>query len=267
MFPLFCARIKRKNSGTDLAEQSQVSFGYIASLSILAENMSNPLPPAIEVSRLGKTFDHGGRPVVALRNLDLSIGAGSCTAVMGSSGCGKSTLLNIIGGIDVPTTGSVRVHGRDREARSETELALLRRREVGLIFQFFNLMPTMSVQENVALPALLDGRPAELVMERAAQLLSEVGLSHRLDHMPHELSGGEMQRTALARALINEPSIILADEPTGNLDSFNAEHVLEVLLEVVRRNGRTLLVATHSDELAARVDRVVRMKDGQILHA
>lgn len=229
--------------------------------------MSHPDLPAIDVARLSKTFDHGGRPVVAIRNLDLSIAAGSCTAVMGSSGCGKSTLLNIIGGIDVPTSGSVRVRGRDRVARTETELALLRRREVGLIFQFFNLMPTMSVQENVALPALLDGRPAEQVMERSAQLLSEVGLAHRLDHMPHELSGGEMQRTALARALINEPSIILADEPTGNLDSSNASHVLDVLLELVRRNGRTLLVATHSQELANRVDRVVQMKDGVIIDA
>lgn len=229
--------------------------------------MSHSDLPAIDVAGLSKTFDHGGRPVVALRNLNLSVTAGSCTAVMGSSGCGKSTLLNIIGGIDVPTSGSVRVHGRDREARTETELSLLRRREVGLIFQFFNLMPTMSVQENVALPALLDGRPAERAMERSAQLLAEVGLSHRLDHMPHELSGGEMQRTALARALINEPSIILADEPTGNLDSSNAAHVLDVLLEVVRKNGRTLLVATHSQELASRVDRVVRMKDGVILDA
>lgn len=223
--------------------------------------------PAIDVVGLSKTFDHGGRPVVALRNLNLSIAAGSCTAVMGSSGCGKSTLLNIIGGIDVSTSGVVRIHGRDRLARTETDLALLRRREVGLIFQFFNLMPTMSVQENVALPALLDGKPSAGVMERSAQLLSEVGLAHRLDHMPHELSGGEMQRTALARALINEPSIILADEPTGNLDSSNAAHVLEVLLDVVRRDGRTLLVATHSEELASRVDRVVRMKDGEILHA
>ncbi|MCU0452230.1 MAG: ABC transporter ATP-binding protein [Bacteroidetes bacterium] len=221
----------------------------------------------IEVSGLYKTYAHGGRPVAALRDVHLSVAKGSCTALMGSSGCGKSTLLNIIGGIDTPSSGTVSIHGRERKGRNESELALLRRREVGLIFQFFNLMPTMSVQENVALPALLDARPSGFVMERAAWLLKEVGLDHRLDHMPHELSGGEMQRTAIARALINEPSVILADEPTGNLDSSTAAHVLEVLLDVVRRNERTLLVATHSHELASRVDRVVHMKDGAILDA
>jgi putative ABC transport system ATP-binding protein len=229
--------------------------------------MNSFVPPAIEVVGLSKTYEHSGHPVTALRSIDLSVAAASCTALMGSSGCGKSTLLNIIGGIDVPTSGTVRIHGEERGAWSERELALLRRRDVGLIFQFFNLMPTLSIQENVALPALLDGRPGGEVMERSATLLREVGLGQRLDHMPHELSGGEMQRTAIARALINEPSVILADEPTGNLDSVNAAHVLEVLLDVVRRNGRTLLVATHSQELADRLDRVVRMQDGVIAHA
>ena len=202
----------------------------------------------------------GGQDVVALDGLDLEVAGGEFVALVGESGSGKSTLLHLAGGIDRPTSGEVRVGGRDVGALPERELVLYRRRDVGMVFQFFNLLPHLSVRENVELPRRLDG--GEDAGARAAELLARVGLASRAGAHPYELSGGEMQRVAIARALASGARLLLADEPTGNLDSRNGGAVLALLDEVRRERGVTLLLATHSPAAAERADRVVRLKDG-----
>jgi putative ABC transport system ATP-binding protein len=204
----------------------------------------------------------GPLPVVALGGIDLEVASGEFVAVVGPSGCGKSTLLHLLAAIDRPTSGEVLVEGRDLAALPESERTLYRRRDVGLVFQFFNLLPHLDVAENVALPRRLDGRTD--AAERARDLLARVGLAHRAAAHPYELSGGEMQRVAIARALVTGARLLLADEPTGNLDSRNGEQVLERLEEVRRERGVTLLLATHSDAAARRADRVVEMRDGRL---
>jgi putative ABC transport system ATP-binding protein len=205
----------------------------------------------------------GPLPVVALDGIDLEVASGEFVAVVGPSGCGKSTLLHLLAAIDRPTSGEVLVEGRDLAALPESERTLYRRRDVGLVFQFFNLLPHLDVAENVALPRRLDGRAD--APERARDLLVRVGLAHRAAAHPYELSGGEMQRVAIARALVTGARLLLADEPTGNLDSRNGEQVLERLEEVRRERGVTLLLATHSDAAARRADRVVEMRDGRLV--
>jgi putative ABC transport system ATP-binding protein len=204
----------------------------------------------------------GGQDVVALDGLDLEIAAGEFIGLVGESGSGKSTLLHLAGGIDRPTSGEIRVGGRDVGALPEGELVLYRRRDVGMVFQFFNLLPHLTVRENVELPRRLDGghdAPA-----RAGELLARVGLASREGAHPYELSGGEMQRVAIARALASGARLLLADEPTGNLDSRNGDAVLALLDEVRRERGVTLLLATHSKAAAARADRVVALRDGRL---
>ena len=219
-------------------------------------------PPAVSCRSLGKIYA-GASPVVALEDIDLEIAPGEFLAVVGPSGGGKSTLLHLIGGIDRASSGALLVGGRDIGALSEHERTLFRRREVGIVFQFFNLLPHISVLENVELPRALDGY--EDAAEQARALLERLGLAARIFAHPYELSGGEMQRVAIARALVTGARLLLADEPTGNLDSRNGEEVLRLLDEVRRERGVTLVLATHSEPAASRADRVVELRDGRIV--
>ena len=216
--------------------------------------------PSLSFRSVTKIYS-GGQQVLALDGLDLEIGAGEFVALVGESGSGKSTLLHLAAGIDRPTSGEIRVGARDVGGLPERELVLYRRREVGLVFQFFNLLPHLTVRENVELPRRLDGGADAAA--RASELLERVGLRARAEAHPYELSGGEMQRVAIARALGSGARLLLADEPTGNLDSRNGEGVLALLDEVRRERGVTLLLATHSTAAASRADRTVRLKDGR----
>ena len=202
--------------------------------------------------------------MVALGGVDLEIPRGQFTAIMGPSGCGKSTLLNLIGGLDKPTGGQLEVDGSQLQDMSDSRLTDYRRKVVGVIFQFYNLLPTMSVKENIVLPALLCGESERSASMKAESLARRVGLFSRLDHRPHQLSGGEMQRAAIARALINDPAVLLADEPTGNLDSHTADEVLNLLTELSGERGTTVVLVTHSPEAAHIADKVIHMRDGRI---
>jgi len=216
--------------------------------------------PAVSCRALRKVYA-GAEPVVALDGLALEVSAREFVALVGESGSGKSTLLHLVGGIDRPTSGEIRVGGREIAGLPERELVLYRRRDVGLVFQFFNLLPHLTARENVELPRRLDGGAD--AAERATALLERVGLSRRADAHPYELSGGEMQRVAIARALATGARLLLADEPTGNLDRKNGEAVLALLDEIRRERGVTLLLATHSSAAAVRADRVVEIRDGR----
>jgi putative ABC transport system ATP-binding protein len=215
----------------------------------------------ILVQNVSKRYDDS---VLALDDVDLTVNAGELVALLGPSGCGKSTLLNLIGCIDLPTSGEVVIEGRSTTHLSDDELTALRRDRVGTIFQFFNLVPTLTLSENIALPLVLQRRPRNEIARRVRDALAAVGIASRADAYPAQASGGEMQRAAIARAVIHEPAIVLADEPTGNLDSRNGEIVLGLLSEIARK-GQAILMATHSEEAAARANRSVRMRDGRIL--
>ena len=210
---------------------------------------------------VSKRFHRGHEEVVALDDVDLAIEAGEFVSLVGPSGSGKSTLLHLAGGLDRPDAGRITLNDRDLGTMSIGDRARLRRREVGFIFQFFHLIPTLTVCENVELPILLDGGRAN---GRATELLERVALDHRRDHLPTELSGGELQRAAIARALVARPKLILADEPTGNLDSATGETVLDLLAEEVRDEGVALLIVTHDRDAAARAPRVHTLRDGRI---
>jgi len=214
---------------------------------------------------VAKHYRRGDEDVVALDGVDLSVTAGELVALVGPSGSGKSTLLHLAGGLDVPDAGTVRVGDRDLATLSVADRARVRRREVGLVFQFFHLLPTLSVAENVELPLLLDKRRRR--SERVRTLLERVGVAHRADHLPGELSGGEMQRAAIARALVAEPALLLADEPTGNLDSATGAGVLSLLTEVVAEAGTALMMVTHDEAAAALAGRVLRLRDGRLATA
>lgn len=218
-------------------------------------------PPGVICRALSKVYE-GAEPVVAIERVDLEIAAGEFVAVVGPSGGGKSTLLHLIGGIDRPTSGTVRVAERDVGGLEEPALTLYRRRDVGLVFQFFNLLPHLTARENVELPRLLDGR--DDAAERADELLARLGLGARAGAHPYELSGGEMQRVAIARALVSGARLLLADEPTGNLDSRNGDRILTLLDEIRRERGVTLILATHSEEASRRADRIVEIRDGRM---
>jgi putative ABC transport system ATP-binding protein len=209
-----------------------------------------------------KVHKQGHREVAALDGVSLTIQPQEFVAVMGPSGSGKSTLLHLAGCLDVPTSGEVRIAGNSTTATPDDELTRLRRTQVGFIFQFFNLIPTLSVLENAELPALLAGTSQAATRQRSNALLAQVGLQDRTTHLPEELSGGEMQRVAIARALINDPPLLLADEPTGNLDTANAHEIMALLASV--RQDRTIVMVTHSPEMAAYADRTLRLKDGRL---
>ena len=220
------------------------------------------MPPLIEIADLTKTYSVEKRAVNALQGVDLCVPRGQFLAIVGRSGCGKSTLLNLLGGLDTPTSGVLKVGGADVASLDERGLTRYRRDTVGIVFQFFNLMPLLTATENAALPALLAGKPKRESFARARVLLEKVGLGHRLDQGASLLSGGEMQRVAVARALINDPDLILADEPTGNLDSQSAQSVLSALAELARGEGKTVVMVTHSREAAAIADVTREMRDG-----
>ncbi len=220
------------------------------------------MPPVLRFESVTKRYSAGEREVLALDGVDLEIDEGQLVSLVGRSGSGKSTLLHLAGGLDVADAGRVLFDGRDVGALSVADRGRLRRREVGFVFQFFHLIPTLTVLENVELPLLLDGAKRG---ERGFQLLARVGLLDRAHHLPGELSGGEMQRAAVARALVARPRLILADEPTGNLDSANGAEVLRLLRAEVREAGTTLRMVTHDDEAAAQADRRHRLVDGRLV--
>jgi putative ABC transport system ATP-binding protein len=218
----------------------------------------------VETRGLGKVFGKGETEVEALRDVDFTVKPGEFIAIMGPSGSGKSTLLHIIGGLESSSSGTVAVGGRRFEGLDDAELTRLRHERIGFVFQFFNLLPSLTAEENVTLPALIGGRRDRAVRARAAELLARVGLAERADHLPGELSGGEQQRVSIARALLLSPELVLADEPTGNLDTRSGRSVLKLLREVNRNDGQTVVMVTHDPAAAARADRVVFLRDGQI---
>lgn len=218
----------------------------------------------VEAQGLRKIFSRGTNQVEALRGVDLSIEKGEFVSIMGPSGSGKSTLLHLIGGLDLPSSGDVRIEDASLRSMSDDTLSTFRRRRLGFIFQFFNLLPTLSALENVALPRLLDGESIASVEPKAKALLEQMGLASRMHHRPDQLSGGEMQRVAIARALVTDPILILADEPTGNLDSKTGESVLSLLAEMATKRGHTILMVTHDSNAASFGTRLVRLRDGEI---
>ena len=218
----------------------------------------------VSVRALCKRFRDGDRLIEVLRALDMDVAPGEFVALLGRSGSGKSTLLNCIAGIETIDAGAVVVNGVDLARLSDRDRTLLRRDHIGIVFQFFNLLPTLIVRDNVALPALLRGEPRRRALERAEGLLGSLGLKGRGDELPDHLSGGEQQRVAIARALINGPAVLLADEPTGNLDSATGERTLALLRTIGRERALTVIMATHSREAAAAADRVVSLVDGQL---
>ncbi len=220
---------------------------------------------AIRARGLTRVYDIGSVQVTGIDAIDLSIPDGSMVVLKGDSGSGKSTLLSLLGGLDRLTAGQLMVAGRDMNRCSEAELTDFRRSAVGMIFQSFNLLPTLSVLENVCLPAMLAGRPPAAVATNARKLLDWLGMRNRLTHQPRQLSGGEMQRTAIARALINDPALLLADEPTGNLDSGNAQKVMALLAELNRQFKRTVVVATHSDLADTYATMTLQLQDGRVV--
>jgi putative ABC transport system ATP-binding protein len=219
---------------------------------------------ALDMRGVRKTFEAENAPVRALRGVDLSVQRGEFVALMGPSGCGKSTLLNLVAGLDIPDEGEISVAGEAVTGRSEDDLARMRRRHIGLVFQFFNLLESMTVLENVALPAVIAGRRRKTAETRAADLLDLLGIGDKAGAVPGVLSGGQRQRLAIARALANEPTLLLADEPTGALDSEGGEEVIE-LLGRLHRSGQTIVLVTHDAGVAAAAGRVVRMRDGRIM--
>ena len=218
----------------------------------------------IEIKEISKIYSQKTQPVTALKGINLVLEEGKFIALVGPSGCGKSTLINLLGGLDVPTSGKILMGQKQTPYLSDEEWTTLRRKEIGIVFQFFHLLPTLSALENVSLPLSLQGLPHDEIRSRAIKSLASVGLSHRLHHRPSELSGGEMQRTALARALVIQPRLLLADEPTGNLDSKIGSEILHLLRQAVDNQGCTLLMATHSKEATSLADQVVHLRDGEV---
>jgi lipoprotein-releasing system ATP-binding protein len=218
--------------------------------------------PLVTVRNVTKTFEHEGRSLEVLKGIDLEIDGGEMVTIVGPSGAGKSTLLHLIGTLDLPTQGQILYSGRDVTRLGSSELAEFRNRSIGFVFQFHHLLPEFTALENVMMPGLIQGH--RRLEDRARQLLDEVGLSERLTHRPGELSGGEQQRVALARALLMEPKLVLADEPTGNLDSQTSDAVQSLIFDLNQRHGITFLIVTHSRDFAAMMPRQVSMKDGRI---
>ena len=216
----------------------------------------------LRVENLSKVYGKGENEVRALDGVSFSVEKGQFVAIVGPSGSGKSTLLHILGGVDRPDGGKVFLNGQDVFAQNEEQLAIFRRRQVGLIYQFYNLIPVLNVTENITLPVLMDGRKVNL--ERLDMLLSTLGLQGREKHLPNQLSGGQQQRVSIGRALMNEPAVVLADEPTGNLDSKNSQEIVELLKRSNRQYGQTLIIITHDENIALQADRIITIEDGKI---
>ena len=217
----------------------------------------------LKVEHLSKIYGQGENEVRALDDVSFSVEKGQFVAIIGPSGSGKSTLLHILGGVDCPTSGKVWLEGQDVFAQNEEQLAIFRRRQVGLIYQFYNLIPVLDVTENITLPVLLDGRKVN--GERLQKLLETLNLTDRADHLPNQLSGGQQQRVSIGRALMNAPAVVLADEPTGNLDSKNSQEIVELLKKSNREYGQTLIVITHDESIALQADRLLAIEDGHIV--
>ena len=217
----------------------------------------------LRVENLTKIYGKGENEVRALDGVSFSVEKGEFTAIIGSSGSGKSTLLHLIGGVDTPSAGKVFVDGTDVYAQKEEALAIFRRRQVGLIYQFYNLIPVLNVRENITLPVLMDGR--DVNEERLEELLSILDLKKRENHLPNQLSGGQQQRVSIGRALMNAPAIVLADEPTGNLDSKNSREIMQLLRYSNEKYHQTMLVITHDENIALQADRILEMEDGKIV--
>lgn len=216
----------------------------------------------LKVEHLSKVYGKGENEVRALDDVSFLIQQGEFVAIIGPSGSGKSTLLHILGGVDRPTAGHVYLDGKDVYSQNEEQLAIFRRREIGLIYQFYNLIPVLDVEENMTLPVLMDGR--EVNEKRLKELLHTLGLKGRKKHLPNQLSGGQQQRVSIGRALMNAPAIVLADEPTGNLDSKNSQEIMELLKLSNQKYGQTLVVITHDENLALQADRIISIEDGKI---
>lgn len=218
----------------------------------------------LQIKSLEKTFYQGDQIITALRNLNLEIKMGEFVSIMGPSGSGKSTLLHLMGGLDRPTRGSVVLNGEVMDQMNDDQLSRFRRKRLGFIFQFFNLLPTLSALENVSLPRLLDGESLKKIEPKAKELLERMGLGHRMNHKPDQLSGGEMQRVAIARAFVSDPLLILADEPTGNLDSKTGDSILKIMREMTDKTGKTIVMVTHDPKAAQTGHRLIRMRDGSL---
>lgn len=216
----------------------------------------------LEVTNLCKTYGKGDTMVKALDNVSFSVEKGEFLAIIGPSGSGKSTLLHILGGVDVPTSGSVVINQTDISNLDETALAIFRRRQIGLIYQFYNLIPILTVQENLTLPLLLDGRKPN--KKQIDTLVKRLGLENRLDHLPNQLSGGQQQRVSIGRALVSNPALMLADEPTGNLDSENSKEIISLLRQFNKEFNQTVIIITHDEKIANSADRVITIEDGKI---
>ena len=218
----------------------------------------------LKASDLTKTYFSSVGEVQVLHGITMEIMAKEIVTIVGASGVGKSTLLNLLGALDKPTSGKIEIEGTELSTMDDSELSEFRNRTMGFIFQFHHLLPELSATENVMLPALLKGESKKFIVNRASNLLNDVGLSHRSNHKPSELSGGERQRVVVARSLMNEPKLILADEPAGNLDSRNAEALYELMWKLKEERGQTFVIVTHNEELARRADRIIRLEDGLI---
>lgn len=217
----------------------------------------------LEIKNLSKIYGKGETEVKALNDVSFSVEQGEFVAIVGPSGSGKSTLLHILGGVDVPTSGKVVINNTDISALDETALAIFRRRQIGLVYQFYNLIPILTVEENLTLPLLLDGRKPD--KRQIDTLTKKLGLEERLDHLPNQLSGGQQQRVSIGRALINNPALMLADEPTGNLDSENSREIVELLRKFNKENNQTVIIITHDEKIALSADRVISIEDGKIV--
>lgn len=218
----------------------------------------------IEAKNLNKTFKMGDLDIEVLKDINLSIESGEFISIMGPSGSGKSTLLYLIGGLDKPTSGSVKIKGNELSEMKDKEQSIMRRRDIGFVFQFYNLIPNLSVEENVILPVLLDGKKLKDYRSRLDDILEVVGLADRRTHTPRELSGGQQQRVAIARALVNEPDIILADEPIGNLDTKTGTEIMQLLQRINREKKKTIVQVTHSKEAADYGNRIINVRDGKV---
>lgn len=216
----------------------------------------------LKVDHVTKVYGDGEHKVVALNDVSFSVEKGQFVAIIGPSGSGKSTLLHILGGVDTPTSGKVYVDGTDVYAQNPTKLAIFRRREVGLIYQFYNLIPVLNVTENITLPVLMDGRKVN--EKRLSELISVLSLEGREGHLPNQLSGGQQQRVSIGRALMNSPAVVLADEPTGNLDSKNSQEIINLLKYSNEKYNQTLIVITHDENIALQADRIISIEDGRI---
>ena len=232
-------------------------------LSFLIQKLEDKTMEILRVENICKTYDTGATAVHALNNISFSVEKGEFVAIIGASGSGKSTLLHILGGIDRPTSGRVFVDGKNVYAQTENQLAIFRRRQVGIIYQFYNLIPVLNVEENITLPVKLDGR--KINQKRLGELLQVLGLSNRKKHFPGQLSGGQQQRVSIGRALMNAPALVLADEPTGNLDTNNTRQIMQLLKASNKTYKQTLILITHDREIALQADRILELQDGELV--